>query len=236
MEAKKAKAAEVRKKKEAENAAADAKKKIESESARVIGHVILPRPKKKAEQVLVKVAYWNIRSLGDGCNRSLKLDSLASLEINPQVLLLSETKMKTKLELNDSLTFQTNLSGKGGAAALHTSPNARKIKALNENILWSTDRHEGALVHYVTVYTPPNDSEMADITLRQLSWILTRIFFIDKDSLVVVAGDLNKVGMKKSDFLENHFRLTPVIPKGYPTHKLGGHLDNVWTNISTTDV
>ena len=104
--------------------------------------------------------------------------------------------MKTKLELNDSLTFKTNLSGKGGAAALLTSPNARKIKALNENILWSTHKYEGALVHYITVYTVPNDSDKADITLRQLSWILTKIFFIDKDSLVVVAGDLNKVGMK----------------------------------------
>lgn len=84
MEAKKAKAAEERKKKEAEkDAAAKSNKKIVTESVRVIEHVIVPRPKKKAEQVLVKSAYLNIRCLGDGCNRSLKLDSLASLEINP---------------------------------------------------------------------------------------------------------------------------------------------------------
>ena len=85
---------------------------------------------------------------------------------------------------------------------MHASQNGEKIKAISENILWTTDRHDGALVHYITVYSPPNDSEMAEITLRHLKWLLTRIFFIDKDSLVVVAGDFNNVGMSKSDFLK----------------------------------
>jgi endonuclease/exonuclease/phosphatase family metal-dependent hydrolase len=57
------------------------------------------------------------------------------------------------------------------------------------------------------VYAPPNDSELAEHTLRQLKWVLTRIFFIDKESLVVVAGDFNKLGMSKSEFLESHFHL-----------------------------
>ena len=50
----------------------------------------------------------------------------------------------------------------------------------NEFLLLTTDRHDGALVNYVTFYTPPNKSEMAEITLRQLKWILTRIFFLIK--------------------------------------------------------
>ena len=47
---------------------------------------------------------------------------------------------------------------------------AKKIKAHNENVLWATDRHEGALVHYVTIYCPPNNTEMAEVTLRHLKW------------------------------------------------------------------
>ena len=122
---------------------------------------------------------------------------------------------------------------------MHASQYGKKIKAIGENILWTTDRHDGALVHYITVYSPPNDSEMAEITLRHLKWFLTRIFFIDKDTLVVVAGDFNKVGMSKSEFLEQHFKhfkLTPAVGKQQATHKLGGHLDNYLTNIPVTKV
>ena len=53
---------------------------------------------------------------------------------------------------------------------------------------------------------------------------------------MVVAGDLNKVGMKRCDFLKNVFHLTPVLKKGKSTHCDGWHLDNLWTNIDCTSV
>ncbi len=74
-------------------------------------------------------------------------------------------------------------------------------------------------MHYVTVYCPPNNTEMAENTLRHLKWILFRIFFMDSESKVVVASGLNKLRMKKSDFLENQDHLTPVLPKEEATHK-----------------
>jgi hypothetical protein len=77
------------------------------------------------------------------------------------------------------MAFLRELTGRGGAVALNASNVARKVKALNENILCNTDRHDGAVVNYVTVYTLPNETEMAVITLRQLKWVLTKIFFID---------------------------------------------------------
>jgi len=39
-----------------------------------------PRHKKKAQEVIVKTAYWNTRCLGDGFKRSLTLETLESLE------------------------------------------------------------------------------------------------------------------------------------------------------------
>ena len=69
------------------------------------------------------------------------------------------------------------------------------------------------MVHYLTVYTPPKNDSRAVITIRRLRWFLNRIFFIDKDSLFVVAGDFNKVGMSKSKFIENYYHLTAVISK-----------------------
>jgi hypothetical protein len=77
------------------------------------------------------------------------------------------------------MAFLTELTGRGGAVALHASNVAKKVKALFENILWNTDRHDGAVVKYLTVYTLPNETVMAEITLRQLKWVLTIIFFID---------------------------------------------------------
>jgi len=93
--------------------------------------------------------------------------------LKSDVVLMSETKCKTKIELTGKLTFQSDFSGKGGVAVIHNSSKAKKIKHINENIIWTTDRHDGALVHYLTVYTPPNNTEMADLTLRQLRWFLT---------------------------------------------------------------
>lgn len=66
--------------------------------------------------------------------------------------------------------------------------------------------------------------------------MLTRINFLDKNSLVVVAGDLNRIGMERCEFLEKEFLLNPVISKEQSTHKKGNHLDNVWTNIPNAKV
>lgn len=40
--------------------------------------------------------------------------------------------------------------------------------------------------------------------------------------------------MKKSDFIEKDFHLTPIIGKDKATHRERGHLDIMWTNIDFT--
>lgn len=57
---------------------------------------------------------------------------------------------------------------------------------------------------------------------------------IEKNAKVVVAGDFSRIGMKDSKFLEEHFHLTAVLSPEKATNKLGGHLDNVWTNLTIT--
>ena len=65
-------------------------------------------------------------------------------------MLFSEAKCKTKVELPGKMALQSDLSGKDGVVAIHGTK-GRKIKHLNENIIWTTDRHDEALVHYLTV-------------------------------------------------------------------------------------
>jgi hypothetical protein len=86
----------------------------------------------------------------------------------------------------------------------------------------------------ISIYITPNNTEMAEVSLRQIKWILHRIFRTDSKSSVVLAGDLNRIGKAKSEFIEKEFHSTPVLQKTDPTHRFGGHLDNVWTNLPTT--
>jgi hypothetical protein len=61
--------------------------------------------------------------------------------------------------------------------------------------------------------------------------MLGRIKLMDKNSLIVVAGDLNRIGLERCQYLEKEFLLTQVISREQPKHKKGNPLANVWTNI-----
>lgn len=50
-----------------------------------------------------------------------------------------------------------------------------------------------------------------------------------------LAVDLNKIGMAKSKFFEKYFYSILVFRNKDPTHRLGGHYDDVWTNLAPTD-
>ena len=108
------------------------------------------------------------------------------------------------------------------------------VKAIARNILWTSCRHEGALIHYVTVYIPPNDTKEAKEYLRTLRWILFRISERDKKACIVVAGDFNKIAMEGVDFIEKDFGLTRIVASNIETHNLGNNLDGIWTNMKNS--
>ncbi len=84
----------------------------------------------------------------------------------PDAIMLSETKCKQKIEVDRKLSFQTELAGNGGAVTIFKNDSAKLVKSLNQNIIWTTARFDGALVHFVTVYIPPENKTIADVTLR----------------------------------------------------------------------
>ena len=73
------------------------------------------------------------------------------------MLLLSETKCKKRWTCL-KIACKTELSGKGGALAIFDSNRAKMIKYLVENLLWTSNLHDGALMHYITVYVSPKIS------------------------------------------------------------------------------
>jgi len=98
------------------------------------------------------------------------------------VTLLAETKCKKQISSNDRTVFQTQPGPKGGLVSLHRSSRAKLVKHLDSNLIWTTDVHDGALVHYIAVYIPPNDQDKSALTIRRLKWVLWRVFQIDKYS------------------------------------------------------
>ena len=152
------------KNKDSAKALADKKLNLASENVQVFGKVLFRQKKTPAREVMIKCSYWNTRCLGDDFKREMTLETLNNLN-KSEVITLTETKCKTKLVLIDKMVFQTDSSAKGGAVNIFSSKYARKIKALNQNVLWTTDRHDGALVHNITIYIPPNNAEMAEITV-----------------------------------------------------------------------
>ncbi len=82
--------------------------------------------------------------------------------------------------------------------AIFNVPSAKMVKAIEKNILWTSCRHHGAMVHYVTMYITPQSTSEANEQLRNLRWILSRIRHIDRERYnAVVVGDLNKIAIGK---------------------------------------
>ena len=73
--------------------------------------------------VTVNIAYLNIRKLGDGPMRAIKLDLLEQqIGRLPEVMLLSETKCETKLAINGTEVYQTQPSNRGRVVAQFRVP------------------------------------------------------------------------------------------------------------------
>jgi hypothetical protein len=83
------------------------------------------------------------------------------------------------------------------------------------------------------VYIPPNESQTAKEVLRSLSWIVNRLFYLEKKPNIIIAGDFNKIAMKDVTFLET-LGLFRVVEDGIQTHSKGGTLDGISTNLRVT--
>jgi len=79
-------------------------RKMVPENSKVISLVLQKKPKREVNAVMINFLYLNIRVLGDGWNRTMKLEQLEELG-KQDAILLSETKCKTRLEPLGKLAF-----------------------------------------------------------------------------------------------------------------------------------
>jgi len=79
-------------------------RKMVPENSKVISLVLQKKHKREVNAVIINFLYLNIRVLGDGWNRTMKLEQLEELG-KQDAILLSETKCKTRLDPLGKLAF-----------------------------------------------------------------------------------------------------------------------------------
>ena len=73
--------------------------------------------------------------------------------------------------------------------------------------------------------------------VKNLRWIISaRILKKDPEANIVLSGDFNSDGLPLTVKAIKGTTFQPVIPLDEPTHTRGGHLDNIFTNLSVTDL
>ncbi len=85
-------------------------------------------------------------------------------------------------------------------------------------------------MHVITCYIPPYTTDYEFKMVNHLQWIVQLIFKKFKKSRIIVMGDFNqycKPVTKEMKLLG----LKPVFTSGIATHKQGGAIDQVFTNI-----
>jgi hypothetical protein len=90
------------------------------------------------------------------------------LSENIDIVSLVETKLSKNVHLKGGKTLQTPFNTRGGCWQNLKAASYQRVKAIENNILWSTANFSGALIHIITAYLPSHVKEEADEVLRNL--------------------------------------------------------------------
>ena len=75
----------------------------------------------------------------------------------------------------------------------------------------------------MTVYIPPNGKEEAEEVLRNLQWMIYRLFIKDPTANLIITGDFNKHHLNRQ--VMNKYNIKALIPPGTATHNEDNLLD-----------
>ena len=155
----------------------------------------------------------------------------------PDAVLINETKLQSDMQLAKYRSFQTPHFRRGGVWSGTTSSFQKHnfIRSFKSNASWSIGTIRGVRIHFINLYIPCNTDSSATDRKKIFEWsifvIKERIFASNEQEYVVVTGDFNKqLTTFKSELTA--LGLSTVVPAGKPTHYKGGHLDNIFTNLT----
>lgn len=106
--------------------------------------------------------------------RDLVFDTITDLvQAKPDIISLVETKLTQSIKQSKSKTFQTSFAPKWGCWQSHTSGSGHTmIKKLASNFIWVISNYEGVPLHTLTIYLPPSDTQVINLYVRQLRYVV----------------------------------------------------------------
>ena len=85
-------------------------------------------------------------------------------------------------------------------------------------------------VHIFTCYLAPYNTKEVAETLSRLKGIVNSILERVKSSKIIIMGDFNQYRVDLTNYLQLK-GIIPAIDEGTTTHRLGGHLDQIFSNL-----
>jgi exonuclease III len=194
-----------------------------------------PAPRKQVKKCSLKILHWNVRSIQSNFKQQKIMDAIkSSYPEGLDFVSLVETKLKDKLSKIGGISHQTKPSERGGCWQLARTNKCVKVKALGSNILWSIGYFEGHPIHLITAYLPSHVKDEADQTLRDLKWIVYKLFKRNPNAYCVITGDFNKHHL--ADSTMEKYKMKKLLAENESTHLAGNSLDQIWTNLSTSQI
>ena len=173
---------------------------------------------------------WNVRGL-NAHKKQLYLDRLIR-DQRPDIIMLNETKLTSKLFLEGYFSYQTLSKRSGGCITFSNLRSHRKVKALGTYLSWSKVLLGNEELHILNVYLEPgHDSfvvKRADIVVALVMSIIRQ----DAAAKIIIGGDLNGQLQKVHTALMLA-SFSPALKAGTVTHREGNQLDQLWTRNVT---
>ena len=147
-----------------------------------------------------------------------------------KIIILTETKLTKRFKLEGWKHSQTKWARNGGCQAATNFPHNKHIKSLRTNINWFAVTLDRVPVHFITCYLQPWDQRHTRKTLRRLLHIIDEVNERISSSRFIFAGDFNELREETEQLLIQR-GLQTLLPTGATTHRAGGQLDQIFSNM-----
>ena len=164
-----------------------------------LNHALSGQRNLKPRHFQQTIAVLNINKINED-KRDIIYDAICEGSIN--IAMLSETRVENHMlnghedegdhEYNEVVAYQTPPSSRGGVMTIHQKCSFnRKIKYINHNLLYTTYRKNGQILHLINCYFPPNKTKETRQLLKNLLSTVDRIKVTNPRNCLVVGGDFN---------------------------------------------
>ena len=146
---------------------------------------------------------------------------------------LSEVKLSKKFKIDGWASGQTRFSRHGGCWVGSKLDHCKHIKSLDTNITWFSVAIDYVPIHIISCYLQPQDRRHTTESINRLLFIIEDVTRRIPSSRFIILGNFNENRQEVERVLRSK-NFAPLIIDGTPTHRLGGHLDQVFSNFGGT--